>query len=101
MITQENLMKNGGDWDWVDRYSELMGEKALVDYSRKLCAYLLALPDDSEVEIARIVNRKNEDLFAKLICRYNYEGTLNIQFSGDFRRIRKYELNKTNTSEKL
>ena len=38
MITQENLMKNGGDWDWVDRYSELMGEKALVDYSRKLCA---------------------------------------------------------------
>ena len=94
MITPENLMKNGADWDWVDRYAEQMGEKALVDYSRKLCAYLLALPDDSEVEIARIVNRKNEDLFAKLICRYNYEGTLNLQFSADFRRLRKYEQKK-------
>ena len=94
MITQENLMKNGADWDWVDSYCRQMGEKALVDYSRKLFCYLHALPDDSETEISRIVKTNNEDLFAKLICRYNYEGTLNIQFSGDFKRIRKYELNK-------
>lgn len=94
MITQENLMKNGADWDWVDRYSQSMGDKALVDYSRKLFAYLLALPDDSEIEIARIVTRRNEDLFAKLVCRYNYEGTLNLQFSADFRRLRKYEQKK-------
>ena len=94
MITQENLMKNGGDWDWVDSYSERMGDAALVKYSRELFNYLLSLPDDSEIEIAGIVKPKNEDLFAKLICRYNYEGTLNLQFSGDFRRLRKYELNK-------
>jgi hypothetical protein len=94
MITQENLMKNSADWDWVDRYSQSMGDKALVDYSRKLCAYLLALPDDSEIEIARIVTRRNEDLFAKLVCRYKYEGILNLQFSADFRRLRKYEQKK-------
>ena len=97
MITSENLMKNSTDWDWVDRYAKQMGDKALVDYSRKLFNYLHALPDDSEIEVSQIVKRENEDLFAKLICRYNYENTLNICFSADFKKIRKYELKKTNT----
>ena len=97
MITSENLMKNSTDWDWVDRYAKQMGDKALVDYSHKLFNYLHALPDDSEIEISHIVQRKNEDLFAKLICRFNYENTLNICFSADFKKIRKYELKKTNT----
>ena len=94
MITQDNLMKSSTDWDWVDRYAKQMGDKALVDYSRKLFNYLHALPNDSETEVSRIVKRENEDLFAKLVCRFNYEGTLNLQFSADFKRIRKYELNK-------
>ena len=97
MITSENLMKNSTDWDWVERYAKQMGDKALVDYSRKLFNYLHALPDDSEIEVSQIVKRENEDLFAKLICRYNYENTLNICFSADFKKIRKYELKKTNT----
>ena len=97
MITSENLMKNSTDWDWVDRYAKQMGDKALVDYSRKLFNYLHTLPDDSEIEISHIVQRRNEDLFAKLVCRYNYENTLNICFSADFKKIRKYELKKTNT----
>ena len=97
MITSENLMKNSTDWDWVDRYAKQMGDKALVDYSHKLFNYLHALPDDSEIEVSRIVKRENEDLFAKLICRFNYENTLNICFSADFKKIRKYELKKTNT----
>ena len=101
MVNAENLMKSSNDWDWVDHYSGKMGDKALVDYSHNLFNYLQALPDDSEIEIAGVVKPKNEDLFAKLVCRYNYEGTLNLQFSADFRRLRKYELNKTNTSEKL
>ena len=90
-------MKNSTDWDWVDRYAKKMGDKALVDYSHKLFNYLHALPDDSEIEVSRIVKRENEDLFAKLVCRYNYENTLNICFSADFKKIRKYELKKTNT----
>ena len=97
MITQDNLMKNSTDWDWVDRYAKQMGDKALVDYSHKLFNYLYTLPDDSEIEISHIVQRKNEDLFAKLVCRFNYENTLNICFSADFKKIRKYELKKTNT----
>lgn len=97
MITSENLMKNSADWDWVERYAKQMGDKALVDYSHKLFNYLHALPDDSETEISRIVKRENEDLFAKLVCRYNYENTLNLCFSADFKKIRKYELKKTNT----
>ena len=97
MITSENLMKNSTDWDWVDRYAKQMGDEALVDYSRKLFNYLYTLPDDSEIEVSRIVKRENEDLFAKLVCRYNYENTLNLCFSADFKKIRKYELKKTNT----
>ena len=97
MITQDNLMKSSTDWDWVDRYAKQMGDKALVDYSCKLFNYLHALPDDSEIEVSRIVKRENEDLFAKLVCRYNYENTLNLCFSADFKKIRKYELKKTNT----
>ena len=97
MITSENLMKNSTDWDWVERYAKQMGDEALVDYSRKLFNYLHALPDDSEIEVSRIVKRENEDLFAKLVCRYNYENTLNLCFSADFKKIRKYELKKTNT----
>ena len=97
MITSENLMKNSTDWDWVERYAKQMGDEALVDYSRKLFNYLHALPDDSEIEVSHIVQRKNEDLFAKLVCRYNYENTLNLCFSADFKKIRKYELKKTNT----
>ena len=99
MITQDNLMKNSTDWDWVDRYAKQMGDKALVDYSHKLFNYLYALPDDSEIDISRIVKRENEDLFAKLVCRYNYENTLNLCFSTDFKKIRKYELKKTNTPQ--
>lgn len=99
MITSENLMRNSADWDWVERYAKKMGDKALVDYSHKLFNYLHALPDDSEIEISRIVQRKNEDLFAKLVCRYNYENTLNLCFSADFKKIRKYELKKTNTPQ--
>ena len=97
MITSENLMKNSADWDWVERYAKKMGDKALVDYSHKLFNYLHALPDDSETDISRIVKRENEDLFAKLVCRFNYENTLNLCFSADFKKIRKYELKKTNT----
>ena len=97
MITSENLMKNSTDWDWVERYAKQMGDKALVDYSHKLFNYLHALPDDSETDISRIVKRENEDLFAKLVCRFNYENTLNLCFSADFKKIRKYELKKTNT----
>ena len=99
MITSENLMKNSADWDWVERYAKKMGDKALVDYSHKLFNYLHALPDDSETDISRIVKRENEDLFAKLVCRYNYENTLNLCFSADFKKIRKYELKKTNTPQ--
>lgn len=97
MITSENLMKNSTDWDWVERYAKQMGDKALVDYSHKLFNYMHALPDDSETEISRIVKRENEDLFAKLVCRFNYENSLNLCFSADFKKIRKYELKKTNT----
>lgn len=99
MITSENLMKNSTDWDWVERYAKKMGDKALVDYSHKLFNYLYALPDDSETEVSRIVKRENEDLFAKLVCRFNYENTLNLCFSADFKKIRKYELKKTNTPQ--
>ena len=87
-------MKSSADWEWVDVYAKKIGDKALVDYSRKLFNYLHALPNDSETEVSRIVKRENEDLFAKLVCRYSYEGTLNLQFSADFKRIRKYELNE-------
>ena len=93
-IQVDNLMRVNQDWDWVDAYAARMGDKALVLYSRNLFRYLYNLPDDSDIEISGIVKRENEDLFAKLVCRYNYEGKLNLQFSADFRRLRKYELKK-------
>lgn len=92
MITADMLMKNSLDWDWVDHYARLMGDRELVQYSRRLFNYLYALPDDAEVEIRKLVKPENADLFAKLISRYNYEGTLNLQFSADYTRIRKFEI---------
>ena len=94
MITADNLMKSNKDWDWVDNYAELIGDKALVDYSRRLANYFYNLPDNTEIVINNIVKPDTEDLFAKCVCRFKVEGTFNLQFSSDFTRLRKYELTK-------
>lgn len=93
-ITIDNLMKDSRDWDWVDEYEKKMGLDALCKYSRELFNYLFNLPDESEIVIADIVKKENEDLFAKCVCRYSYEGTLNLIFSADMTKLRKHELKK-------
>ena len=95
-ITEANLMKSSTDWDWVDHYSARMGDAELVKYSRNLFRYLSALPDNSEITIENIVKSENEDLFAKCVCRYSYEGTLNLCFSSDFKRLKKLDLKPIN-----
>lgn len=92
MITADNLMKSTNDWDWVDHYSQLMGDKALVSYSRRLANYFYNIPDDTEIVIEKIVKADTEDLFAKCVCRFMVEKTFNLQFSADFSRLRKSAL---------
>lgn len=96
-ITADNLMRSSRDWDWVDYYADRMGEKELVEYSRNLFRFLHSLQDDSEIIIENIVKADNEDLFAKCVCRYSYEGTLNLCFSADFKKLRKLENGEKNS----
>lgn len=91
-ITEANLMQHSQDWDWVDQYAKKMGDARLVDYSRKLFSFLHNLPDDSEILIDTYVKKESEDLFAKCVGRFIYEGTLNLCFSADLTRLRKLEL---------
>lgn len=92
MTVKPYIMTDNRDWEWVDRYAEKMGDKALVEYSRKLFNYLHSLPDETEIVISDVVKAENAELFTKCICRFQFEGTLNLQFSADFKRLRKYEL---------
>lgn len=89
-MVQQYLMTDNRDWEWVDRYSARMGDKALVEYSRRLYNYLHALPSGAELLISNLAERKNIELFTKCICRFQYEGSLHIQFSSDYTRIRKF-----------
>ena len=91
MISEENLMQSNRDWGWVDEYAKRMGDEKLCRYSRELFRFLYNLEDDSEIIITNYVKKESEDLFAKCCCRFVWEGSLNLQFSVDFTRLRKFE----------
>lgn len=91
IITEANLMAHSQDWAWVNEYAEKMGDRALVEYSHRLYTFLNDLPDGSVVEVERVVKAGNADLFAKCVSRFIYEGVLDLQFSADYRRIRKWD----------
>lgn len=83
------LMKDANDYGWLDDYAELIGLDKVMAYYYRIYRYFYHLPEGAEVEIARMVQQSNRDLFVKCVCHIIYEDVIRLQFVHKYRSIKK------------
>lgn len=89
MISSDNLMHSSRDVEWFHTYTASMGKDNFYSYANRLCAFLdKAAP--GKIIIEPLVKTENEDLFAKCVSWFIYEGLLPIYFADDFTYIKKW-----------
>ena len=99
-ITQDNLLKNYDDREWIAQYESKMGKEDYQRYANKVYDFIQEMPAESEIIVSKFVAAANEDLFAKHVCRLAFMECFNLQFSPDFKKLRKFDNKKeTNGTE--
>jgi len=58
------------NWDWWHTYEQKMGEKELIEYSRKVYMFFMQMKPGSFFSIEKNVKENNRDLFIKLCCMF-------------------------------
>jgi|GEM_PF-6825078 len=60
-------------WDWCNKYSELMGAEAFKKYVSEVYKMLLNMKPGAVFHIDKKVKPDNVDLFIKICCMFLYE----------------------------